>query len=187
MIAVRLEVSADRHTAERGRRSSTKRPTISAVRCWASAALPPLPAAINRPPPPRTWASRRPHKSSTCASCCSPDNAADSSATCFINQTLVLKDHAPLLARPSYRFPGRRQVPAADRLQVGALGVAGDAAPAVSRHRAQPGRATEPRAHPPVVEQPADGNHERGAVTGRYQESGDTVVNGVQQAADRAA
>ena len=32
-IAVKLEVSADRHSADSGRRSSTNRPTSSAVRC----------------------------------------------------------------------------------------------------------------------------------------------------------
>src|ERR1044072_619777 len=52
-MAVRLEVSACSAMAEKAGRSSWNLPTSSAVRCCASAAEPPLPAASTRPPAPR--------------------------------------------------------------------------------------------------------------------------------------
>src|SRR5690606_36224503 len=59
-IAVKLEASACSGMAEYGRRSDRYRPTSSAVRCWASAAEPPLPQASIRPPPESTAASLSP-------------------------------------------------------------------------------------------------------------------------------
>ena len=49
-MALRLDVSACSAIADSGRRSPSNRPTSSAVRCCASAALPPFPAASSRFP-----------------------------------------------------------------------------------------------------------------------------------------
>ena len=61
-MAVRLDVSACRAMADSGCRSATYLPTSSAVRCWASAALPPFPAASRRCPASSGRASSLPQR-----------------------------------------------------------------------------------------------------------------------------
>ena len=57
-------VGAAARSRDSGVRSSRSLPTSSAARCWASAALPPLPATSSRPPRPSSRRARRPTASS---------------------------------------------------------------------------------------------------------------------------
>lgn len=81
-MAVTADVSACSAMAENGRRSASNLPTSSAVRCWASAADPPLPAASSRCPARSRTASSAPQPVSRAACASSEATAGRRSDRC---------------------------------------------------------------------------------------------------------
>ena len=164
-----------------------KRPTSSAVRCWASAALPPLPAASSRPPrgtarrpaagpsgPARsTWrpAARSAAVSSSTWSSAGEVRAGQAAPPAPCGAAALMRDRAGGRARRS----STASVAATTRHQ--SVARPGPRARRPRRSAARPGRVGEQARR---ARRPARG------VARRHQVAGDAVDHRVDQAADGA-